>query len=121
MDTIIHKREIGKLKIYLRSGDTIKREKIIQAFFPKATSAKLLEEAKKANIRSAHIYRTHGTYEQGGDVVHHHVETGNEGLLVCLELVDEKQNLERFAVAQKELIINKTIIYKAVELWTFDK
>ena len=118
MNKII-KQEIGKLKIYLKQSETVKREKLLHVLFPKNTYSKVLEEAKRANIRNAHIYRTHATYEQGGNIVHHHVETGDAGLVVCLELVAEKEKLEAFVTAHKELLKNKTIIYKPVELWTF--
>jgi len=117
MDTKIKTTKIGKLRIYLKSGETVKDDRFMRKLFPKNKYRNLLNEAKNSGIRNAHIYHTHAAYERGGTVEHHHVEFGNGGLTVCLELVDEKEKLEVFFTTHKEMLKDKTVIYKEVETW----
>lgn len=51
MDTI-NKKEIGKPKIYLKLGETVKREKLLHALFPKNAYSKIMEEARRVGIRN---------------------------------------------------------------------
>lgn len=117
MDTNIKTTKIGKLRIYLRTGETIKSDKFIHKIFPKNKYRKMLDEAKKSGIRNAHIYHTYAAYEQGGKVHHHHVGSDNSGLTVCLELLDVKEKLEEFFKTHKDMLKDKTVIYKEVEFW----
>jgi PII-like signaling protein len=120
MDTTIKIQKIGKLRIYLKTGETVKSDKTIHRFFPKSKYRHILEEAKKAGIMNAHIYNTHAAYERGGKVHHTQFEGDNSGLTVCLELVDEREKLEAFFKTHRNMLRNKTVIYKEVELWEFD-
>ena len=119
MDTKIKEQKIGKLRVFLKSGETVESEKLIHKFFPKNKYRKILEEAKKAGIMNAHIYQTHGAYESGGNVAHYSMEGDNKGLTVCLELVDHKEKLEAFFITHKAMLKNKTAIFTEVEFWAF--
>lgn len=119
MEEEIKKKVIGKLKIYLKVGEKIKSEKLIHKLFPTNKYRKILDEAKKSGLMNAHIYHTHAAYEKGGNVHHHHVESDNGGLTVCLELVDEREKLEKFFKTHKTMLHNKTVVYKEVELWNY--
>ncbi len=117
----IKTRKMGKLRIFLKSGETIKSEKLLYRLFPKNKYRKILDEAKNAGIMNAYIYHTHAAFENGGKVAHHTIEGDNSGLTVCLELVDEKEKLEIFFTAHKAMLKNKTVIYKEVEFWSFEE
>ena len=120
MDTAIKVRKIGKMRIYLKAGETVKSGKALHRLFPKSKYKKILDEAKKSGIRNAHIFNTHAAYESGGEVHHTSIEADNSGLTVCIEMVDEKEKLELFFKTHKAMLRNKTVIYKEVELWGFE-
>jgi PII-like signaling protein len=120
MVTKIKTQKIGKLRIFLKSGETVKSEKFLHKLFPKNKYTKILDEAKKAGIMNAHIYHTHAAYESGSKVAHYSVEGDNRGLTVCLELVDEKEKLEKFFTTHKAMLKHKTVIFTEVEIWSFD-
>jgi len=121
MATKIKEQKIGKLRIFLKSGEKVKSEKFLRKLFPKNKYSKLLDEAKKAGIMNAHIFNTHAAYESGGKVAHFSVEGDNSGLTVCLELVDQKEKLEIFYATHKAILKNKTTIFTEVEFWSFDE
>ena len=77
-----------------------------------------MDEARKAGIMNAHIYQTHAAYEGGSKVAHYSMEADNKGLTVCLELVDHKEKLEMFFIANKDMLANKTAIFTEVEFWS---
>lgn len=119
MDKRIKTTKIGKLRIYLQSGETVQDKRFIRKLFPKNKFLNLLNEAKNAGIRNAHIYHTHSAYEQGGTINHYNVELNNKDLTVCMELIDEKEKLELFFSTHENLLKNKTVIYKEVESWEY--
>ncbi len=119
MEHTIKTQKMGKLRIYLKSNETVKGEKMIHKLFPKSKYRKILDEAKNAGLMNAHIYHTHAAYERGGKVLLQSSEGSTPGLTVCLELVDEKDKLESFFKTHKAMLKNKTIIYKEVEFWSF--
>jgi len=121
MTAKIKEEKIGKLRIYLKSGETVKGEKLIHKIFPENKYKRMLDEAKKSGILNAHIYHTHAASERGGEVAHHQAEGDNNGLMVCLELVDKKEKLELFFSKHKTMLKNKTVIYSEVEIWSFDE
>lgn len=120
MATKIKEQKIGKLRIFLKSGETVKSEKFLHKLFPKNKYSKILDEAKKAGIMNAHIFQTHAAYEGGSKVAHYSMEGDNRGLTVCLELVDNKEKLELFFISHKAMLKNKTAIFTEVEFWSFN-
>lgn len=121
MATKIKTQKFGKLRIFLKSGETVKSENFLRKLFPKNKYRKILDEAKKSGIMNAHIYHTHAAYETGGKVAHYSVEGDNSGLTVCLELVDEKEKLEKFFTTHRAMLKHKTVIFTEVEFWSFDE
>ncbi len=121
MNTTIKIQKIGKLRIYLKSGEKVKSEKMLHKVFPKSKYQKILDEAKKAGIMNAHIFNTNAAYERGGKIHHNQVEGDNSGLTICIELVDDKERLEVFFKTHRVMLENKTVIYKEVELWGFNE
>lgn len=120
MKTHIITHKMGKLRIFLKSGETVKGDKLIHKFFPKNKYSKIMDEAKKSGIMNAHIYHTHAAYESGGKIAHYNSESDNGGLTVCLELVDEREKLELFFTTHKAMLKNKTVIFKEVEFWSYN-
>lgn len=119
MDTGIKSTKIGKLRIYLKSGETIRDKRFFRRLFPKNKYSQLLDAAREAGIRNAHVYHTHAAYEQGGNIAYHHVEHGSSDLTICLELVDDREKLETFFLKHRTLLQNRTVIFKEVEMWSF--
>jgi PII-like signaling protein len=117
----IKTKKIGKLRIFLKSGETVKSDKFIYKLFPKSKYTKILDEAKKAGVMNAHIFHTHAAFEGDSNVAHYSVEGDNRGLTVCLELVDEKEKLEFFFITHKAMLKNKTAIFSEVEFWSLDE
>lgn len=119
MATQIKEQKIGKVRIFLKSGETVKSGRLLHKLFPKNKYSKILDEARKAGIMNAHIYQTHAAYEGGSKVSHYSLEADNRGLTVCLELVDFKEKLESFFVTHKEMLQGKTAIFTEVEFWSY--
>ncbi len=117
MDGDIKTTKIGKLRIYLKIGEKVQGDTLVQKFFSKNKYVKMLDEAKNSGIRNAHIYQTIGAYENGGKIQHYNLEVSNSGLTVCLELVDEKEKLQSFFKTHRRMFKNRTVIFTEVEFW----
>lgn len=116
----IKEQKIGKLRIFLKSGEKVKSERLLHKLFPKNKYSKILDEARKSGLMNAHIYQTHAAFE-GGKVAHYSLEGNNSRLTVCLELVDFKEKLELFFVSHKEMLKGNTAIFTEVEFWSHDE
>lgn len=111
--------KIGKLRIYLKTGEAIKSKSLLRKIFPKNKYQQIMLEAKNSHIMNAHVFHTHAAVQKGGKMAHHSIEGDTSGLTVCIELVDERKHLEQFFKTHKELLKENTIIYKEVEFWEF--
>jgi len=113
--------KIGKLRVYLKTGESLKAKSLLHKIFPKNKYRQIMQEAKNMGIMNAHVFHTHAAVQKGGEITHHSVEGNTSGLTVCIELVDSKQKLEAFFKIHKELIAENTVIYKEVEFWEYAK
>lgn len=113
--------KIGKLRIYLKTGEAIESKSLLRKIFPKSKYQQIMQEAKEAHIMNAHVFHTHAAVQKGGDIARHSIEGDTSGLTVCIELVDNKQKLEAFFKTHKELMVENTVIYKEVEFWEYSK
>lgn len=111
--------KMGKLRIYMTTGEAIKSKSLLRKMFPKSKYLKIMQEAKTSGILNAHVFQTQAAVQRGGKMAHHSVEGGNAGLTVCVELVDEKQKLEAFFKTHKDILKENTVIYKEVEFWEY--
>lgn len=111
--------KMGKLRIYMRTGEAVKSKSLLRKMFPKTKYIKIMQEAKAAGILNAHVFHTHAAVQRGGRVAYQSVEGGTSGLTVCLELVDEKAKLQSFFKTHKDLLKENTVIYKEVEFWEY--
>lgn len=105
----------------MKTGEAIKSKRLLRKMFPKAKYQHIMQEAKNSGIGNAHVFQTHVAVQKGGEMAHHSVESDHSGLTVCIELADERKNLEQFFRTHKELLKENTVIYKEVEYWEFDK
>lgn len=111
---------IGKLRIYMTTGEAIKSKGLLRKMFPKSKYLKIMQEAKAAGIMNAHVFNTHAAVQKGGKIAHHSVEGDTSGLTVCIELVDDKNKLQQFFKTHKDILKENTVIYKEVEFWEYD-
>jgi PII-like signaling protein len=121
MEPKVKTRKMGKLRIFLKSGEMIKGDKLLHRLFPKSKYRKIMEEAKNSGILQAHIYHTHAAYESGSNIAHFSADGDNGRLTVCLELIDEREKLEQFFTTHKAMLKNKTVIFKEVEFWSYSQ
>jgi|JI10StandDraft_1071094.scaffolds.fasta_scaffold257798_3 PII-like signaling protein len=112
---------VGKLRIYLKTGDTIKSKSLLRKLFPKSIYWQIVEEAKKSGLMNAHVFHTQAAYTQGDKIHKRNLENDNSGLTVCVELVDMREKLEHFFKTHQPMLKGKTIIYKEVEFWDLDE
>lgn len=117
MNKKLKTHKVGKLRIYLKTGETIKSKGLLRKFFPKSVYWKIIEEAKHSGLMNAHVFHTQTAYTQGGDIHRRNVESDNSGLTVCVELVDSREKLEHFFKTHQPMFKDKTVIYKEVEFW----
>lgn len=113
--------KMGKLRIYMTTGESIQSKNLLRRFFPKTKYLKIMEEAKAFGILNAHVFHTHAAVQKGGKITHYSIEGDTSGLTVCLELVDEKKKLQHFFINHKDILKENTAIYKDVEFWEYSQ
>lgn len=111
--------KIGKLRIYMATGDNVKSKSLLRKLFPKSKYIQIIQQAKESGIMNAHVFNTHAAVQKGGKIAIHSVEGDTSGLTVCVELVDEKQKLQQFFQTHREMLKGNTVIYKEVEYWEY--
>lgn len=120
MSEKIKTHKVGKLRIYLKTGEKIKSKGLLRKLFPKSTYWKIVEEAKNSDLMNAHVFHTQTAFAKGGEIHHNRAESDNSGLTVCIELVDTREKLENFFRTHHEMLKDKTVIFKEVEFWNVE-
>lgn len=120
MTETIKVSKIGKLRIYMKTGEAIKSKSFLRKLFPKSKYLRIMDEAKQSGIMNAHVFHTHAAVQRGGKMAHHSIEGDTSGLTVCIELADERKHLGQFFKRHREILKENTVIYKEVEFWEFD-
>ena len=110
-------REIGMIRIYLKPADKRKKPGLRGLLAARPLYRELIDAAKQDGIMNAHAHHTHYGYSNHGAVRLADPEMGNPELTMCVELIGEKPQLERFCGAHGELLKDKVIIYKHIEHW----
>jgi PII-like signaling protein len=108
---------LGKLRIYLKAGENIKSESLLRRLFPNNLPKNIIELAKKEGLMNASVYNTQMGYSNFERIQNYHIESDNAGLTVCVELIDSKENLQKFFQKHKAMFKDKVIIFKEVEYW----
>ncbi|RYF58439.1 MAG: hypothetical protein EOO39_34255 [Cytophagaceae bacterium] len=115
----LHKTELGKLRIYLTPAEKMARPGFLGRLLGKPLGRELVHLAKAAGILNATIHHAHYGYTNQGQLQEDHPEHGNPRLNIYVEMIDRKDVLEGFCQTYYELLRNKTMVYKAVERWSF--
>ena len=113
----IIERCLGKIQIFIKPKDKIRGESLMERLRPKQIYLELVKFAKHDKLLHASVYQTHSGFSLDGQVQIARVELDNSDLALCVELIDEKQNLEAFCKKHAKLLTGKMIVYKAVEFW----
>lgn len=118
MENKIRTRSLGKLKIYIEPSHKIKdTSSIFRKMFPKSAYLHIISDAKKDGIMNASVYQTHSGFTTTGRIEKYQLEGDNSKLALCIELIDTRENLEKFFLKHKTLLKSNIIIYKDVEFW----
>lgn len=108
-------REVGMVRIYMKP-----REKTVGKgswFGGKPLYRELVIQAKAAGIMNAVAHRTHFGYSNSGKLHDEGFEIPNPDLTMCVELIADRDQLERFCQTHGEILKNKIIVYKHLEHW----
>ena len=108
---------LGKLRIYLKTGDKVKSKSLLRKLFPTSVYRNIVEMAKADGIMNASVFNTHMGYSNYDKIVQYSYETENGGLTVCIELIDTKERLQEFFIKHKENLKDKVVVYREVEYW----
>lgn len=117
MKTEISTHNLGKLRIYLETGQKIESKTLLRKMFPKNAYKELILLAKESGIMNASVFSTHSGYSNHGKINQFSVESDNQGLTMCIELIDTRPRLEEFFLTHKAIFNNKVVVYKEVEFW----
>ncbi|MEO6904328.1 MAG: hypothetical protein ABI315_14410 [Bacteroidia bacterium] len=60
--TKIKSHKLGKLRIYLKTGEKVKSQKLLHKLFPKSIYRSVVLEAKKDNIMNASVFNTQSNW-----------------------------------------------------------
>jgi PII-like signaling protein len=113
----IAERSLGKIQIFIKPKDKVKGISIIERLRPKQVFREIIKFAKDDNLMHASVYQPHSGFSLNDPVRTAHVELDNTDLALCVELIDEKQNLETFCKKHAAILSGKMIVFKAVEFW----
>ncbi|MBT2246156.1 DUF190 domain-containing protein [Sphingobium sp. BHU LFT2] len=109
--------EIGMLRIYMKPSDKLSKGTFRTLWSSKPLYRELVQRAKAQGLLNAIVHHTHYGYSDRGQIRESGAEISDPHLTICVELIDERSELERFCAAQGELLSDKVIIYKHIEHW----
>lgn len=109
-------REVGMVRIYMKPRETALGK---GSWFGggKPLYRELVMQAKAAGIMNAVAHQTHFGYSNSGRLQDEGFEIPNPDLTMCVELIADREQLERFCRTHGTLLRNKVIIYKHIEHW----
>lgn len=109
--------EIGMVRIYLKPLDKIAKRP--RAFWPgKPLYRELVAQAKRDGIMNAIAHHTHYGYSNHGPMRENGSENADPYLTMCVELIGQRAELERFCEGHGDLLAGKVIVYKHLEHWS---
>lgn len=111
-------REIGHLCIYLARKDRMPSRGRFNFLPRRSLALHIIDLAKKDGILNATSHSTHYGFTGRGDIETIQPDHANGRLVMFVELVAEREHLERFACTYRELLKEKVMVYKHVEQWT---
>lgn len=109
--------EIGMVRIYLKPSD--KAAKRSRSFWSgNLLYRELVAQAKRDGIMNAIAHNTHYGYSNYGPVRENGSEIADPHLTMCVELIGQRVELERFCEGHGDLLAGKVIVYKHLEHWS---
>jgi PII-like signaling protein len=113
----IKERVLGKLQIFIKPNEKVTATGFLNSLRSRQLYRELVKYAKADRLMNASVYQTHHGYTMQGETSSHHFELDNGKLSMCIELFDEKKNLEDFCRKHALLLKDKMIVFRTVEFW----
>jgi len=113
----IKERILGKLQIFIKPNEKVPATGLLDSLRSRQLYRELVKYAKADHLMNASVYQTHHGYTLQGGITSHHFELDNAKLSMCVELFDEKKNLEDFCRKHALLLKDKMIVFRTVEFW----
>lgn len=117
----ISETALGKIKIYVTAKEKVKADGLLSKLRGRQTYREILQQAKNEDLMSASLYHTHGGFSPNQKISISNSETDHSQSVICVELIDKKEKLEEFCRKNHHLLMDKVIIYKAVEFWSVNQ
>lgn len=109
-------RNIGHLRIYLTRGERMRR-KGWRRFFSHSLFHHIIDAAKHDGILNATAHTAHYGFTDRGKLQFDGADGESEKLAMFVELVAEREELERFVSSHMTLLKGKIMVYKHIEQW----
>lgn len=112
----VNEREIGQVRIYMTPGEK-RSGQGIRRMFSKPLYQEIIAAAKQDGLMNAAAHHTHYGYSSSGKIQSHNSDIPNESMNLCVELIAQRDQLERFCRKHGDLLRGKVIVYKHMEHW----
>lgn len=112
-------RQIGQLRIYVPQGET-RRGFGLRSLFSRSLYYDLVHLAKADGITNAAAHSTHFGYTRGGRIQTAGADPSNPHLSICVELIDDREKLETFCRKHANVLRDRILVYKQLELWELE-
>jgi PII-like signaling protein len=113
----IHSKEMGQLRVYIPSGENRKGRGLRERLFGAPVYREIIHAAKKDGILNATAHNIQYGYSGSGGTHEPHPEYGNPKLVLCVELIAHRGELEDFCRKHAEILKGRVIVYKHLEHW----
>ena len=110
-------KQIGQLRIYIPQGETRRGRGLLSLFGGRALYYDIIHLAKADGIINAAAHSTHFGYTRGGRIQTAGAEIPNPHLSMCVELIDDREKLEAFCCKHVDVLRDRILVYKQLELW----
>ena len=108
--------EIGMIRIYMKPSDKAAGARSFWSRQP--LYRELVAQAKRDGIMNAVAHHTHYGYSNHGPIRENGSEISDPHLTMCVELIGQRGELERFCEGHGDLLAGKVIVYKHLEHWS---
>lgn len=109
--------EIGMIRTYMKPSDKTAKGTGWARWSAKPLYRELVATAKADGIMNAVAHHTHYGYSNHGPVLDTGFEMPNPHLTMCVELIGQRDELERFCRRHGDLLATKVVVYKRLEHW----
>lgn len=108
--------EIGMIRIYMKPSD--KAAGSSSFWSRKPLYRELIAQARRDGIMNAVAHHTHYGYSNHGPIRENGSEISDPHPTMCVELIGQRGELERFCEGHGDLLGGKVIVYKHLEHWS---